>query len=54
MSKSAYYDSRNLPPLHEIVTEVFTPEILEEPERGSANRRALRHPPPPVKVDRRG
>ena len=54
MAKSTYYTNKNLPPLYEIVAEVFTPEILEEPERGAANVRARRHPLSVPRGDRRG
>ena len=54
MSKSTNYINKNLRPLYEIVAEVFTPEILEEQERGSANGGARRYPPPTPREDRRG
>jgi hypothetical protein len=47
MAKSSYYANKYLPPLHEIVTEVFTPEILEEPGRKPSKAPAPPPPPPP-------
>ena len=54
MTKLEYYTNRNLPPLYEIVAEGFTPEMLEERERGSATGRTRRYPTSRPREGRRG
>lgn len=54
-TKSDYYRNPNLPPLHVIVAEVFTPEILEEPkEQAASGRTRLPATPAPKGGHRRG